>query len=89
MTIYIVKRHMVGGSGHEHIAEVKWENRENGKSGTNSRADMVKWIDDRGDARVANGASYVKVGTVDAKPKYIRTYADGKWTDNLLALPAY
>ncbi len=90
MAVYIIKRHMAGGSGHEHIAEVEWENRSPGKTGKNSRAEMVKYIEeDKGDARVANGSSYVSVGVVNATPKYIRTYADGKWSDNLLALATY
>ena len=90
MAVYIIKRHMVGGSGHEHIAEVEWENRSSGETGKTSRAGMVKYIEeDNGDARVANGSSYVQVGVVNATPKYIRTHADGKWTDNLLALPTY
>ncbi|MHB1486585.1 MAG: DUF3892 domain-containing protein [Acidimicrobiales bacterium] len=89
MAIYITARHMVGGSKHEHIDEVKWENRGDGKSGKFSRAEMVKWIEGGGDARVAKSTSYVKVRVVDAIPKYIRTYADGIWTDNLLALPEY
>ncbi len=89
MAVYITARHMVGGSKHEHIAEVKWENRSDGKSGKSTRADMVKWIEGNGDARVSNGQSYVKVGAVDANPKYIQTHADGIWTDNLLALPEY
>jgi hypothetical protein len=89
VAIYITARHMVGGSEHEHIAEVKWENRQTDDTGKNSRSQMVKWIEDGGDARVANGSSYVKVGVVDASPKYIRTYADGVWTNNLLALPEY
>lgn len=50
---------------------------------------MVKWIEDHDDARVADGSTYVKVGVVSGNPKYIRTYADGRWSDNLLALPLY
>ena len=34
-------------------------------------------------------AGTVKVGVVDATPPYLRTHADGVWTDNLLALPRY
>jgi hypothetical protein len=89
VALYITKRHMEGGSGHEHIARVTWENRQTGEGGDSSRAEMVSFIEGDGDARVANGSSYVKVGVVDGRPKYIRTYADGKWTDNLLALPTY
>ena len=90
MTVYITARHMIGGAKHEHIAEIKWENRTTKATGKSSRAEMVKWIkSESGDARVAKGQSYVKVGVVDAAPPYIRTYADGVWTDNLLALPVY
>ncbi len=90
MAVFITQIHMEGGNDHPHIARVKWENRDTRKTGECSRADMVSFIDvDKGDARVASGTSYVEVGTVDAKPKYLRTYANGKWTDNLLALPRY
>lgn len=65
------------------------ENRTKGTTGEKTRAEMVKWIEDGGDARVANGSSYVEVQVVDATPEYIQTYADGIWTDNLLALPEY
>lgn len=81
---------MENGTKHEHIAEVKWENRDSGEVGQSTRSTMVDWIKNKsGDARVANGASYVKVGVVDVTPPYIRTYADGVWTDNLLSLPTY
>jgi hypothetical protein len=89
MAVYVTARHMVGGSKHEHIASVRWEDRATGKTGQNTRAEMVKWIEEGGDARVAKGSSYVSVRVVNAIPKYIQTYADGVWTDNLLALPEY
>ena len=89
MAVYVTKRHMDGGSKHEHIAKVTWENRASGETGESTRGAMVEWIEGGGDCRVANGTSYVKVGVVDSSPKYIRTHADGKWTDNLLALPTY
>jgi hypothetical protein len=80
---------MEGGSKHEHIAKVTWEDRDTEHTDESTREAMVTWIEDGGEARVADGASYLKVRVVDAIPKYIRTYADGKWTDNLLALPTY
>jgi exosome complex RNA-binding protein Rrp42 (RNase PH superfamily) len=90
VAVYMTQRHMSGGNGHEHIAEVKWENRATGASGQATRATMVDWIKNKGgDARVANGSSYVSVGVVEASTPYIRTYADGVWTDNLLSLPTY
>ena len=89
MAVYVTARHMVGGSKHEHIASVRWEDRATGKTGQNTRAEMVRWVEGGGDARVAKGSSYVRVRVVNAIPKYIQTYADGVWTDNLLALPEY
>jgi hypothetical protein len=52
---------------------------------------MVNWIGNkRGDARVRDRAGHdVQVGVAKARPPYIRTHADGIWTDNLLALPRY
>ena len=82
--------HQEGGCGHEHITSVRWRDPADGKTGQSSTAEMVSWIKDKnGDARVTDGANTVKVGVVDASPPYIRTHADGKWTDNLLALPTY
>jgi hypothetical protein len=90
MAVYIVARHMEGGVGHEHIAEVEWENRATGTTGRSKRATMVEFIRDKdGDARVANASSFVPVGVVDGDPPYIRTYADDILTDNLLDLPEY
>jgi Protein of unknown function (DUF3892) len=43
----------------------------------------------KGRAVVGEGKDRVEVGVVEASPKYIRTYAYGKWTNNLLALPTY
>ena len=88
--IYITHIHLVGGTQHEHIASVKWRNPGDGKTGESTREAMVIWIrDEKGDARVTDGVNQVQVGVVNAAPPYIRTHADGKWTDNLLALPRF
>ena len=59
-------------------------------TGETSRAGMVDWIRNKnGQAFVADGTRSVWVGVVDANPPYIRTHADGAWTDNLLALPTF
>ncbi|MEN4450123.1 DUF3892 domain-containing protein [Mycobacterium sp. SM3041] len=44
-----------------------------------------------GIAYVYEAGRQVRVGVVTPQvgPKYLRTYADGVWTDNLLALPRY
>jgi hypothetical protein len=89
--VYVTAVHMEsGGTRHEHIADVKWTNPDDGQTGESSRANMVDWIENKhGVAKVTDGTNTVDVGVVNATPKYIRTHADGKWTDNLLALPRY
>ena len=88
--VYVTEIHLEGGSGHEHISEVKWRDPADGSTGQSSKATMVDWIKNKGgDARVTDGTNEVQVGVVDAATPYIRTYADGTWTDNLLALPQY
>ena len=87
--IYITDVHMsTGGTRHEHIANVKWNNPET-KSGENTRQEIVDWIETGGVAKVKSGTKEVTVAVVNASPKYLRTNADGVWTDNLLAMPLY
>ena len=91
MAIQFTHIRLSGGTGHEHIVRLWWTNPANGKSGDNSRAELVSWIEDKdGKAYVQDSSGHrANVGVV--KPangvKYLRTYADRVWTDNLLALP--
>lgn len=89
--IYITAIHMepTNGTSHEHIARVRWTNPSTNASDDSTRQGMVDWINKGGDARVKDGLGSVHVGVVDAKPPYLRTYADDRYTDNLLALPRY
>lgn len=90
MSVYITARHMVGGTQHEHIASVKWEDVDTHNTGESTRETMVDWIKNKkGKAYVKDGSSKVAVGVVEATPPYLRTHADGKWTNNLLALPTF
>ena len=53
---------------------------------------MVEFIEEKkGDVRVSDGKSVAQLGVVHPKvgSPYLRTHKDGKWTDNLLALPQY
>lgn len=91
MAIKITAIRLTGGQGHEHIAHLWWTNPAHSSTGDNTRAEIVSWIEDK------NGKAYVDdasgnradVGVVTPRfgQKYLRTHADGKWTDNLLALP--
>ena len=95
MTIQITARHMVGGQSHQHIADVQWQNTTTGKTAESSRATMVAWLDDKtkhNSAIVVDAQGKTsQVGTVHPanSSAYIRSYADGDWNDNLLALPEY
>jgi len=92
--IEITARHMEGGVGNEHIANVKYTNADGVRKET-SRQGMVDWLN-KSKANKAivysrDRRSSAYVGVVDRTnaPDYIRTFADGKWNDNLLALPEY
>lgn len=91
MTIRITAVRLSGGQGHEHITRLWWTDPASGKTGDNSRAQIVTWIDeDNGKAYVDDSRGNradVLVVTPRYGDKYLRTYADGQWTDNLLALP--
>lgn len=90
MVLYITAVHMEGGSGHEHIAGVAWLNPEGPSSGRSDMATMVDWVrKNEGAARVVDGKTIVTVGVVEGARPYLRTHADRKWSDNLLALPRY
>jgi hypothetical protein len=91
MTIRITAIRLSGGQGHEHIVRLWWTNPADSKTGDNTRAEIVSFIEDK------HGKAYVEdirgnradVGVVTPRvgAKYLRTHADGKPTDNLLALP--
>ena len=88
--VFIVAVHMIGGTGHEHIEAVRWKNQADITSGNSTREQVVTWIrDGKGEARVSDGRTEINVGVVNTTPPHIRTYADGKWSDNLLSLPRY
>lgn len=76
---------------HVAISHLGWINEETRESGRSTRLEMYNWIKDHnGYAYVRDGAgNTVRVGTAVSSQgtKYVRTYRDKVWTDNLLALP--
>lgn len=78
---------------HEGITRLGWRNDDNGNVGNSSRAAMVEFIEKYGDKSVYvrdrnDDVAYVDVVTPKERDrtKYLRTYADGIFNDNLLAL---
>ncbi|MGW6261530.1 DUF3892 domain-containing protein [Streptomyces sp. NPDC055085] len=80
-----------GGTKHEHITHLWWRNSATGKTGDNTRAQIIAWIEDEGgQAYTSDGngrRATVAVVTPSNGQKHLRTHADGTWTNNLLALP--
>jgi len=76
---------------HEAITDYRWVNPSDGNTGSSSKAKLVAWMDDDGKAHVGSGAARAEVGVVrpDNGRPYLRTYADGKWNNNLLSLPEF
>lgn len=81
-----------GGTYHEHITHIAWTNPANGATGTNTRAEMVTFVEGGGQAYCQDARgnkAFLRVRVSAAGNKYVQTYADGIWTDNLLALPRF
>ncbi|MFL1897519.1 DUF3892 domain-containing protein [Streptomyces tauricus] len=91
MAIQITAVRLSGGTTHEHITHLWWTGQESGKTGNSTRAQIVDWIENQaGKAYTSDRAGHraeVAVVTPARGEKYLRTRADGVWTNNLLALP--
>jgi Protein of unknown function (DUF3892) len=90
--IQITAIKLVGGDGHEHITDVRWHSAST-CAGQSTREAVVEWLSasSANQAVVAEASKHVSVAVVRPtnEPAYIRTQADGVWTDNLLALPRF
>jgi hypothetical protein len=76
---------------HHAISNLGWVNEQTGKTGKNTRLEIYNWIKgENGNAYVVDARNNrAPVGTREHSngTKYLQTYADRVWTDNLLALP--
>lgn len=76
---------------HHAISELAWVNEQTRETGTSTRLEIYDWVKNQ------NGVAYVRdshgnqarVGTREHSngTKFVQTFADRVWTDNLLALP--
>lgn len=74
---------------HQAIDAVWWLDTTNENSKYMSKQTAVNWLNNGNQAWVADHEGKVEVLVVDGNPPYLRTYADGRYTDNLLALPRF
>jgi Protein of unknown function (DUF3892) len=76
---------------HVAISSLGWVNEDNQNKGNSTRLEIYDWIKDKDGYAYVRDASgnTVRVGTAvtASGTKYVRTYRDQTWTDNLLALP--
>ena len=76
---------------HHAISQLSWVNEESGKRGKNTRLEIYEWIKNQhGDAYVRDAyGNRASVGTREhaSGTRFLQTYADRVWTDNLLSLP--
>jgi hypothetical protein len=73
------------------MANVIWVMEGTLQSGRSSTSQIVDFINKGNSVMVGDGKTRVNVGVVTPERgnPYIRTYADKKWTDNLLAVVRY
>lgn len=75
---------------HHAISNLGWVNEDTGKTGKNTRLEIYNWIkDEKGVAYVRDARgnkAFVATRENSYGTKYLQTYADQVWTDNLLAL---
>lgn len=90
MSIEITHIRLSGGNGNEHIVRYWWRNPSDGNAGNSDKPTLVAWVHEPANrAFVGNGGGRSEVGVVrpqNGQP-FLRTYADGKWNNNLLSLP--
>lgn len=76
---------------HHAISYLGWVEDGSGKTEKSSRVQIYEWIKyHSGSAYVADSRGnkvWVRTRENQNGTRFLQTYADGKWTDNLLALP--
>ncbi|GAA1230193.1 hypothetical protein JOF42_000363 [Microbacterium phyllosphaerae] len=79
------------GRGPDAIIAYQWVSRDSGKVGWSDKPNMVSFVRGGGTAYVGQGANQVITRVVDPERgnAYIRTVADGYYTNNLESLPTF
>lgn len=75
---------------HEAIQAYCWVNEQTSESGKTNRPNMVAWVEKGNKAYVKDALgniAYCYVRTSSNGNKFLQTYSDGTYTNNLLNLP--
>jgi hypothetical protein len=80
-----------GHTSHENIRAVQWRDAESRQQGVYTVGEVVKLIRSGNLVYVSDDAfeRTALVRVVDAEPPYIRSWAHGKWENDLLTLPRF
>jgi hypothetical protein len=89
MTVYVTAITPRNAAEHHHITGIRWLNSGDSTSKTMSKQQAVDWVRKGNQLFVAGDTGAVAVIVVEAEPPYLRTAADGSYTNNLLGLPTY
>lgn len=75
----------------EEIIAYQWVSLETSKTTSSTKPVLVDWVAGGGKAYVGSGANQVGVAVVrpTGGQAYLRTHADGDWTNNLESLPTF
>jgi hypothetical protein len=74
---------------HEAISHYRWVEDGTNKTSINPRPDVVEWVDSgiRTYVQDVSGQVNCRANVSQGGTRFLQTYADGRWTDNLLSLP--
>jgi len=80
-----------GSNYHEHIASLGYNSPSDPEVKVVTKEALVTWLNTStaNQAFVVSPYAKAEVKVVPIHPPYVRTVADGVWTDNLLALPRF
>jgi hypothetical protein len=86
--IYVTAIKPSTASTYKGITHYRWLNSADGKAGTSDRASMIKFLDEKKTAQVAGEDGTSTLGVFEHEgTRYVRTYADKSWNNNLESLP--
>jgi hypothetical protein len=84
MTVYVTAIRPSTARRHDEITGIRWRDSSNSTSNKMTISQTIAWLRKGNQLIVAGDSKAAEVRVVDADPPYIRTVADGLYTDSLL-----